>query len=272
MLLAAEEKEADEEATQQRDQRPEPLLEGEEGAGAAVVGAVADGAIEGLVQFADEGVARGWAAEWVLGKLRVHGAYSRSGLREQTPARVGPSCTFRTRILPIMAQQASPVREPASAGATDLALQQALPALPILERERLHPFEIKWDGIRALAAVEATGWRLWGRQRADYTARYPELDGLRGLPAGTLVDGELVACAPEGRPELPRLLRRHGLTDAWRIRQARRWCPVQYLLFRSCSAGGQDGEAAGSRFLRASSRSIEKGPAPARISASRPAI
>jgi bifunctional non-homologous end joining protein LigD len=89
----------------------------------------------------------------------------------------------------------------------------------------------QWDGIRALAVVEATGWRQWGCQRADYTARYPELDGLRGLPAGTLLDGELVAFAPDERPELPRLLRRHGLTDAWRLRQASRWCPVRYVVF-----------------------------------------
>ena len=54
---------------------------------------------------------------------------------------------------------------------------------------------------------------------------------LRRLPAGTLLDGELVACAPGGRPELPRLLRRHGLTAAWRLRQASRWCPVQYVVF-----------------------------------------
>jgi hypothetical protein len=40
------------------------------------------------------------------------------------------------------------------------------------------------------------------------------------LPAGTLLDGELVAFSPEGRPELLRLLRRHGLTAAWRIGQA----------------------------------------------------
>jgi ATP-dependent DNA ligase len=105
----------------------------------------------------------------------------------------------------------------------------AVPAAPFDAPE--YSFEIKWDGIRALAAVEATGWRLWGRERADYTARYPELEVLRGLPAGTLVDGELVAFAPDGRPELPRLLRRHGLTDSWRIRQARRWCPVQYVVF-----------------------------------------
>jgi ATP-dependent DNA ligase len=92
-------------------------------------------------------------------------------------------------------------------------------------------FEVKYDGIRALAAVDESGWRLWGRERADYAARYPELDVLRRLPAGTLVDGELVALDAGGRPDLRRLLGRHGLTDPWRIRQARQWCPVQYVLF-----------------------------------------
>ncbi len=51
------------------------------------------------------------------------------------------------------------------------------------------------------------------------------------MPARTLVDGELVAFDTDGRPDLPRLLRRHGLTDPWRIRQARHWCPVRYVLF-----------------------------------------
>jgi ATP-dependent DNA ligase len=92
-------------------------------------------------------------------------------------------------------------------------------------------FEIKYDGVRALAAVDEIGWRLWGRERADYTARYPELGVLRRLPAGTLVDGELVAFDADGRHHLRRLLRRHGLADLWRIRQARQWCPVRYVLF-----------------------------------------
>ena len=52
-----------------------------------------------------------------------------------------------------------------------------------------------------------------------------------GLPVGTLVDGELVVCDADGRPDLPRLLCRHGLTDPWWIRQARHWCPVRYVLF-----------------------------------------
>jgi len=82
-------------------------------------------------------------------------------------------------------------------------------------------FETKWDGVRTLAAVDATGWRLWGREAADYTSRYPDLAVLRRLPAGTLVDGELVA-AGNTRPTLTDLLRRHQLADPWQIRLAPR--------------------------------------------------
>src|SRR6516162_4788009 len=105
----------------------------------------------------------------------------------------------------------------------------AVPAAPFDSPE--YSFELKWDGIRALAAVETAGWRLWGRELADYAARYPELEVLRRLPARTLVVGELVAFDADGRPDLPRLLRRHALTDSWRIRQARHWCSVRYVLF-----------------------------------------
>ena len=93
--------------------------------------------------------------------------------------------------------------------------------------------------MRALAAVDEMGWRLWGRERADYTTRYPELDVLRRLPAGTLVDGELVAFDADGRPDLWQLLRRHGLTDPWRIRKAQHWCPVRYVLFDLLYHGGR---------------------------------
>ena len=42
----------------------------------------------------------------------------------------------------------------------------------------------------------------------DYTARYPELAVLGRLPAGTVVDGELVVLR-RGRANLPALLSRH---------------------------------------------------------------
>ena len=34
-----------------------------------------------------------------------------------------------------------------------------------------HLFEIKWDGIRALACVRRKALRLWGRGQADYTGK-----------------------------------------------------------------------------------------------------
>jgi bifunctional non-homologous end joining protein LigD len=71
-----------------------------------------------------------------------------------------------------------------------------------------YSFEVKWDGVRAIAAVEPGHWCLWGRHGADYTARYPELAVLERLPIGTVVDGELVVFR-DGRADFPALLRRH---------------------------------------------------------------
>jgi len=93
-----------------------------------------------------------------------------------------------------------------------------------------HLFEVKWDGVRALALVEGGQGRVWGREGADYTARYPELEFLGRWPAGTLVDGELVQFQ-EGRPDLSALLHRHGLTGLESIRRAGRFNPVTYVVF-----------------------------------------
>ena len=110
----------------------------------------------------------------------------------------------------------------------DLLPMLAVPASPFDSLE--YVFEVKYDGVRALAAVEAEGVRLWGRERSAYTARYPELAALRRWPPGTLVDGELVALR-EGLPDLPSLLSRHALSDPWKIRFAPGWCPVRYVVF-----------------------------------------
>jgi bifunctional non-homologous end joining protein LigD len=99
-------------------------------------------------------------------------------------------------------------------------------------------FEVKWDGVRALAGIEKKRWRLWGRELADYDGRYPELEVLRRLPAGTIVDGELVAWQDQ-RPDLPALLRRHQLANPARIRHASRQSPVHYVLFDLLFLRGQ---------------------------------
>ncbi len=101
-----------------------------------------------------------------------------------------------------------------------------------------HLFEVKWDGVRALASVESGGWRLWGRQLADYQPRYPELDVLRRLPAGTVVDGELVVLS-QGRADLAAVLRRHQLVQPRKIQHASRQAPASYLLFDLLSWQGE---------------------------------
>ena len=66
----------------------------------------------------------------------------------------------------------------------DLLPMLAVPASPFDSPE--YVFEVKYDGVRALAAVEAEGVRLWGRERSGYTARYPEAGGVAPLAAGHL--------------------------------------------------------------------------------------
>src|SRR5262249_6338332 len=64
-------------------------------------------------------------------------------------------------------------------------------------------FEVKWDGVRALAYVDDRGLRVHSRNRRDLAGRYPELQALTALPPGTLVDGELAVLQPHGTPHFP---------------------------------------------------------------------
>ncbi|MGE3806362.1 MAG: hypothetical protein AB7K24_16965 [Gemmataceae bacterium] len=113
----------------------------------------------------------------------------------------------------------------------------ATPAEPFDSGEYL--FEIKWDGVRALAAVDDHGgYQLWGRELADYRDRYPELDWLRRFPPGTVVDGEIVVLRHD-RCDFNALLQRHQLSDPLKIRLASRQAPVHYILFDALFHNGR---------------------------------
>jgi bifunctional non-homologous end joining protein LigD len=60
-------------------------------------------------------------------------------------------------------------------------------------------YEVKWDGVRALVAVEDGAVRATSRNGNDVTGGYPELRSLSRLP-DVLLDGELVAFR-DGRPD-----------------------------------------------------------------------
>ena len=108
--------------------------------------------------------------------------------------------------------EAGPAGPPMPPGAR----RAALPAEPKLQLATLADTapagdgwisEVKLDGYRILAAKENGAARLITRNGQDWTARLPVLArAVAALPAETaLVDGELVALAPDGRSSFPAL-------------------------------------------------------------------
>lgn len=68
-------------------------------------------------------------------------------------------------------------------------------------------YELKWDGVRTLVAVEPGGVRLRSRAGNDITTAYPELTAARS-EVPVLLDGEVVAFDDQGRPDFGRLQER----------------------------------------------------------------
>ncbi len=94
-------------------------------------------------------------------------------------------------------------------------------------------FEMKWDGIRAIAHVTAgEGIRLFTRNGNDVTATYPELVALADrVEADAVLDGEIVALDSRGRPNFARLQNRMNLSRKSDVDRARRKWPVELFLF-----------------------------------------
>ena len=75
-------------------------------------------------------------------------------------------------------------------------------------------FEVKWDGVRALALVRADGsLALRSRNGVDLSGRYPSIvarsvgEALAPLAAPAILDGECVLFDPDGRPSFTGALR-----------------------------------------------------------------
>ena len=94
-------------------------------------------------------------------------------------------------------------------------------------------YEIKWDGIRALAYVGGGSLKLSARRGADHTPRYPELAGFPEALGGhdAVLDGEIVAFDDEGRPRFQLLQRRMGLSTEATIRRRAVETPATYVAF-----------------------------------------
>ncbi|MGI8505986.1 MAG: DNA ligase D [Solirubrobacteraceae bacterium] len=99
--------------------------------------------------------------------------------------------------------------------------------------ERGWSFEVKWDGVRAIAYVKPGRLRLESRNLREITDGYPEVRGvLRNLGMREAVlDGELVAFDDAGRPSFERLQRRMHVTASSSVRRLAASTPVVYAIF-----------------------------------------
>jgi bifunctional non-homologous end joining protein LigD len=100
------------------------------------------------------------------------------------------------------------------------------------EQER-YGFEVKWDGIRAIAYWEPGRWRLESRNLHDITAAWPELRGI-GRQLGSrsaVLDGEIVAFDEQGRPSFERLQPRMHLRGEAAIRRRMHDIRAVYIVF-----------------------------------------
>ncbi len=94
-------------------------------------------------------------------------------------------------------------------------------------------FEVKWDGVRAIAYVQPGRLRLESRNLHEITDRYPEVRGLIGDVGmhEAVLDGEIVAFDDEGRPSFGRLQRRMNVTSPPAVRRLAASTPVVYAIF-----------------------------------------
>jgi len=118
----------------------------------------------------------------------------------------------------------------------------ATPApLPSAVEDRQWAYEVKWDGVRAVAYLQDGQLRLMSRTDRDVTRRYPELAPLAASrpDMAIVVDGELVSLDAQGRPSFGRLQHRmHAVDPAEVHRQLGRY-PVTYMIFDLLHADGQ---------------------------------
>jgi DNA ligase D-like protein (predicted ligase) len=107
---------------------------------------------------------------------------------------------------------------------------KASPGEPFDSDEYL--FEIKWDGIRALAFFGKGRARLQGRKLTDSSERYPEiLAGLEALEGEGILDGEIVVLDERGRPDFQRVLVREQTRGRAAALSKARQHPAVYIAF-----------------------------------------
>jgi bifunctional non-homologous end joining protein LigD len=101
-------------------------------------------------------------------------------------------------------------------------------------------FEIKWDGVRAIAQIENGKTSLWARSGRDVTLEYPEFKDMaaRFRVRDAIIDGEIVTLDADGRSNFHTLQHRLGVQNP--SRQLMQSVPLDYFAFDVMYAEGYD--------------------------------
>ncbi len=183
-----------------------------------------------LIKHRDEYVRTDWDIE-------EHGTSVKSGKLPAPPRhghRKGTTATFSSGVENLTNARKSPTPAQGS-------LHPALASLsekPFSSDDWL--FEIKWDGIRALAVVDDGTTKLISRSARSISSEYPEFRDLaKHIRARTAVlDGEIVVLDDKGRSSFQRLQGRFGVENPSEKLQAQ--LPVTYYFFDVLYCDGYD--------------------------------
>jgi bifunctional non-homologous end joining protein LigD len=117
----------------------------------------------------------------------------------------------------------------------------AKPSSALPRDQKNWSFEVKWDGVRAIAYIQPGRLRLESRNLNDVTEAYPEVRGLIGALGmhEAVLDGEIVAFDENGRPSFERLQRRMHVRGASAIKRLQSSMPVLYAIFDLLYLDGQ---------------------------------
>jgi bifunctional non-homologous end joining protein LigD len=146
----------------------------------------------------------------------------------------GRYALFQTRgkdwIIHRMDPPQDPEREPMPEKVVPMLAKLAEGLPPDEDR---YGFEFKWDGIRGVVYIAGGTLRIETRNLEDVTHRYPELRPLSEEFGSreVVLDGEIVALDPSGRPSFERLQQRMGLNSEAEVRRKQREIPVVYMVF-----------------------------------------
>jgi bifunctional non-homologous end joining protein LigD len=101
-------------------------------------------------------------------------------------------------------------------------------------------FEIKWDGVRAIAEIDNGKITLWARSGREVTRQYPEFQDLASHVRAkrAILDGEIATIDGQGRSNFQKLQNRLGVQDP--SQKLTQTIPLSYFFFDVMYADGFD--------------------------------